>query len=268
MKNKFNKYELYEASVLDAPEDVKLFRKLYRDIFNKEPRVYREDFCGTFWHSAEWVKRHPENVAFALDIDDKPLEYGRTHHFNSLDEDQKKRLHIKRGNVLSGIRRKVDLITAMNFSYCCLKERPALLQYFTTARKNMGSRGLILLDVMGGAEMQKASVEKTKIDWGKAKPRLHYYWDQKNFNPIRNEAKFAIHFQLGDSKKQIKNVFTYDWRLWTLPELKDLMLEAGFKKTLVYWEGTDKNGEGNDIYRPRETANDNEVWIAYIAGIK
>ncbi|GIS90868.1 MAG: hypothetical protein CM1200mP20_09090 [Pseudomonadota bacterium] len=36
-----------------------------------------------------------------------------------------------------------------------------------------------------------------------------------------------------------------------LPELEELLLEAGFSRTVVHWEGTDpKTGEGNGEYRP------------------
>lgn len=42
----------------------------------------------------------------------------------------------------------------------------------------------------------------------------------------------------------------YDWRLWSLSELKDLLEKAGSRKVDVYWKGTDpSNGGGNGVFR-------------------
>ena len=54
-----------------------------------------------------------------------------------------------------------------------------------------------------------------------------------------------IHFSFPDGSK-IKKAFTYDWRLWTLPEIRELLLEAGFQRATVYWEGTNEETEEGD----------------------
>ncbi len=264
----FNKYELYEASVSDAKSDVKLFRKIFYSIFKKYPVTYREDFCGTFLHSAEWIKLDPRNKACAIDLSLEPLKYGLKTHRSKLSRDQKGRLRILKRDVLVGTRSKFDLISAMNFSYSCLKQREVLKKYFQTAYRSLNSKGLFLIDAVGGTQLQEPSIEKRRIDWGKKKPSLIFYWEQKNFDAIQNQAKFSIHFKVGKSKRRIKNAFTYDWRLWTLPEIRELMLEVGFKKAEVYWEGTTRKGEGNDVFSKAEHQENCEVWIAYIAGIK
>jgi hypothetical protein len=77
-----------------------------------------------------------------------------------------------------------------------------------------------------------------------------------------------IHFEFDDGSR-INRAFRYDWRLWGLFELRDLLDDAGFSKTEVYWEGTDRQtGEGNDVFRRRERAEDDPAWICYIAGIR
>ncbi|MDB5036743.1 MAG: hypothetical protein JWQ35_271 [Bacteriovoracaceae bacterium] len=266
----FNKYELYEASVLDASEDVKLFQKFYRNQFKKDPLIYREDFCGTFAHSTEWVKLRDKNKAYALDLALEPIEYGFKNHFSKLTKDQQSRLWVLKRDVLTGIREKADLITAMNFSYFCLKQRESLKKYFQKVYYSLKPNGLFLIDVMGGSEMQMQSIEQRRIDWGKKKPKLIYFWEQKNFDPITHDANFSIHFKVGGTKKRIKDAFTYDWRLWTLPELREIMIEAGFKKADVYWEGSHRNnnGDGNGIFTKKEHEQGCEVWIAYIAAVK
>lgn len=94
-----------------------------------------------------------------------------------------------------------------------------------------------------------------------------YYWDQDCFDPITNEAQFYIHFKRrGEAKRQ--EVFSYDWRMWSIPELRDLLVEVGFSATYVYWEGSDKNGEGNGIFTRAERGEECEAWVAYIVAAK
>ena len=52
-------------------------------------------------------------------------------------------------------------------------------------------------------------------------------------------------------------------------KVRDVLADAGFSKTEVYWEGTDrKTGEGNDIFKRRESGEDDPAWICYVAGIR
>jgi len=77
-----------------------------------------------------------------------------------------------------------------------------------------------------------------------------------------------IHFRFED-KSWLRKAFTYDWRMWTLPELQELMTEAGFSNVQVYWEGTDEDtGEGNGDYYPTNIGDDDPSWIVYIVGEK
>ena len=67
---------------------------------------------------------------------------------------------------------------------------------------------------------------------------------------------------------KIKLAFTYDWRLWTLPELTELLAEAGFSKTRVLWEGDDGDGGGNGEFTEQATGVADLAWIAYIVAEK
>ena len=51
----------------------------------------------------------------------------------------------------------------------------------------------------------------------------------------------------------------------SIPELRELMEEAGFSETEVLWEGTDrKTNEGNGIYRRVVSAPDDPAFVSYI----
>src|SRR6056297_3390150 len=62
--------------------------------------------------------------------------------------------------------------------------------------------------------------------------------------------------------------FTYVWHLWTLPEIRELLLEAGFSTATVYWEGEDEDGEGNGEFTPESEGEPDPAWIVYIVAEK
>ena len=71
-----------------------------------------------------------------------------------------------------------------------------------------------------------------------------------------------------NGQKKNERVFTYDWRMWSIPELRDILFEVGFKKTHIYWEGTTKAGEGDGNFTRTEKGESCLSWIAYIAAEK
>ncbi len=68
--------------------------------------------------------------------------------------------------------------------------------------------------------------------------------------------------------KKIEQVFTYDWRMWSIPEIRDIMHEVGFRKTHVYWEGTAKDGSGDGNFTRVDHGEACQSWIAYVVGEK
>lgn len=258
----FDKYEIYRKAVQSAEGDVEFLRDTYKELRGHLPTTLREDFCGTFAICAEWVKLGAAFVARGVDLDSEPIEYGKENHLPALSDSQRNRLEILQKNVLSSGLPAADIICAMNFSHFIFKERALMLAYFKNCYKHLNKNGLFVTDAFGGSLCQEANEDKTKLRG------LTYYWDQESFDPVTNHAVFHIHFKLDREKKKRKNVFTYDWRMWTLPEIRELMLEAGFKKTHVYWEGTDRSGGGDGIFLPVEKGEECQAWIAYVIGEK
>jgi hypothetical protein len=152
---------------------------------------------------------------------------------------------------------KVDIVSASNFSYYLFKEREQMLAYFKSAYNRCRKNGLFILDCFGGPDCMQAIEEET--DHGDFK----YYWDQDNFDPVTNFAKFYIHYKRKGERKR-EQVFSYDWRLWSLPELREILEDAGFRKVHVYWEGEDKNGDGNGVFTPVTTGEEVRAWVAYL----
>lgn len=258
---KFDKYWHYRHSVQSPELDVRFMRNCYKKLKKREPYVFREDFCSTFALSCEWVKRGPLYKSIAVDIDTQPLEYGKKNYLSKLQSQQQKRVRIINSNVLTFNRTKADIIAALNFSYFTLKKRKDLKQYFINCRKLLNTNGLLILDCFGGSQCFERNEEQT--DYGD----FTYYWDQRNFDPITHHSSFHIHYKRKKEKKR-NRAFVYDWRLWMIPELKDLLEEVGFNKVHIYWEGTDKNGEGDGRFTIRKKGEECESWVAYIISEK
>lgn len=259
-KVQFDKYELYRKAVQSAETDVVFLRDTFKELKGKAPRVFREDFCGTFALSCEWIKLNPRHESIGVDLDPEPMAYGRSHYLSKLTGEQQKRMKLLEGNVLDPNLPKSDLIAGMNFSYCCFKTRDLLKKYFANAYRSLNKDGIFLVDTFGGSQCYDAIEDTIKHE------SFTYYWDQTNFDPVTNEALFHIHFKVGS--KKIEQVFTYDWRLWSIPEIRDIMLEVGFSKVHVYWEGTAKDGSGDGNFTRVDHGESCESWIAYVVAEK
>jgi len=264
LKN-ISKYALYEASVQDAADDAKILYKLYTRIRGYKPHSFREDFCGTFKIASEWVKIHRDNSALGLDIDPVPISYGKEFHWPELTKDQQNRLSIRVQNVLKPTKPSADLIAACNFSYWIFKKREQMIHYFSQVRKSLKSDGLFFLDIVGGYEMMELHKDRHRYKLGKTP--FTYIWQLERFNPITHDGFFSISYEIKGGKK-MKRAFTYDWRVWTIPELRECMAEAGFKRSWVYWEKDDRNGHGTGEFYASEKEENCPVWIAFIVGSK
>ncbi|MCX6130169.1 MAG: class I SAM-dependent methyltransferase, partial [Proteobacteria bacterium] len=114
---KFDKYEYYQRSVQSPDVDAVFLARVYQELRNKEPISLGEDFCAAFALSCEWAKLSPEKLAYGIDLDPEPLEYGRNHYLNKLSAEQQKRVHLFQSDVMNPELPKSDIIAPLNFSY-------------------------------------------------------------------------------------------------------------------------------------------------------
>ena len=254
------KYEFYERSVQFPDGEVDFMRAEFKRYFGRFPLTMREDFCGTAAISCNWVTKHKDAEAFGVDLDPEPIEMGKKRHFARLNSKQQARMHYLQENVLKNSAPKTDVVCAFNFSYWIFKQRKDLVKYFKGVKKSLNKQGIFFLDLFGGPESQKLITDQKKLEG------LTYYWECQQFNPLTHDCTFAIHFKDAKGKKHL-NVFTYDWRFWTLPELKDILIEAGFSKVMTYWEDDDGEGGGSGDYYPADDAENCDAWVSYIAAI-
>ncbi len=263
LASRADRYDLYLKSVQDPDHEVGFINKVYRQAYGRSPTILREDFCGTFAVCCSWVRNKPQRRAIGVDLDPEPLAWGRENNLARLPEPSQRRVDLMMEDVRAVRGPKADIVAAQNFSFCIFKTRDDLRKYFRAAYRNLCPKGVFVLDLMGGPETLEEDHEDVHRQKG-----FTYVWEQNRFDPITHDITCFIHFRFKDGS-EMRRAFRYDWRLWTIPELRELLGEAGFRRIDVYWEDTDsETGEGNDVYRRREHAESDSAWIAYIVGIK
>ena len=256
-------YDLYQRAVQAPEHEVSFFNRVYKRAHGRPPCVLREDFCGTFAVSCQWVASRKDRIALGVDIDLEPLDWGRAHNLSRLKPHQQQRVQLLQDDVRSVTGPKADIVAAQNFSFWVFKTRDELAAYFDSARQNLAGDGVFILDMMGGPE----SMDEDREDVTEYK-EFTYIWYQARFDPITHHCRYLIHFHFRDGSK-LHRCFEYNWRFWTLPEVQEVLQEVGFKRVDIYWEGTDqKTGEGNDIYRVRKHAPNELAWISYVVAVK
>jgi hypothetical protein len=264
-----DRHILYEQAVQCVEAEIDFVDLWFRKLTGRRATTLREDFCGTANTSCEWVRRRPGNRAVGVDLDEDVLAWGMRHHVRRLSAEQQRRVSLVMDDVRTPGRlaRGHDIVLAMNFSYWIFKTRAGLLAYFKSVYASMAKDGVFFLDFFGGYEAGQIITEKKKC------PGFTYIWEHAHHNPISGDILCHIHFAFPDGSRMNK-AFTYDWRLWTLPEVRELLEEAGFGRVTVYWEGDEKDedgnttGEGNGKFTPNTTGEVCAGWIVYLSAEK
>lgn len=256
-------HELYEQSVQNVEHEVEFLQTTFRELRGRTAHRLREDFCGTAAASCEWVRQGEAFQAIGVDIDPSVLDWGRKNRIGRLPAEDRARVSLIESDVMTVETPPVDLLAAFNFSYFIFDTRDKLRTYFQRAREALADDGLFFIDLFGGGEAHEETREKTKFK----ELGFTYIWDQAEFHPVTHYMRCHIHFKFKDGSK-LKKAFTYEWRLWSAPELRELLEEAGFRKSTLYWEGEDEDGEGNGEFTPDDKGEADLAWIAYIVAEK
>lgn len=264
-----DRHALYQQSVQSPLYEVFLLTRIFERHTGRAPKTMREDFCGTALLCAEWVKSKTTRTATGLDIDVPTLNWGRENNLSVLAPGKKvatlgnpgERITLLEQNVLKKTSAKFEVICAFNYSYSIFKTRALLRSYFEAAYASLMPDGVLVVDGFGGWDAQKTCREPRKLKG------FTYVWEQAAFDPTTSDFLAHIHFEFPDGTK-LNKAFTYDWRLWSIQELRELMQEAGFVDIDVYWEGVDDKGDPSGTFeRVTKTTND-PAWNMYLAGKK
>lgn len=265
LAEKADRYRCYELSVQCAEAEVDFIDRYYRLLRGSNARLLREDFCGTASVCCEWVKRRKTNWAVGVDVDRKVLEWGRDHNLACLNGHAANRVDLVEEDVLAVDGIRPDIIAAMNFSYWLLKERNSVKRYFQRVHKALNDDGVFFLDAYGGYDSYRVITEERTIEgdgYG-----FTYVWEQEKYDPVTGRLVCHIHFVFPDGSR-MDRAFSYDWRLWSLPEIRELLDEAGFERVICYWQGWDEDGNPDGVFKPVAEGEPDAGWIAYLTAEK
>jgi SAM-dependent methyltransferase len=255
-----DKHILYQLSVQDTEHELQFIDRVYRKLRGRKPVHLREDFCGTALMCGTWVGQ-PGRTATGVDIDSDVLAWGVEHNLSPIGEPGD-RVTLLQQDVRAPVKGRFDVGLGLNFSYFIFKTRPDLLKYFKSVYRSLALDGIFITDAYGGYEAVQVMEEPRRIKGG-----FTYVWDQDFVDPINSHVINHIHFEFRDGTK-LRKAFTYDWRMWSLIEIRELMLEAGFSRATTYWEDADKDGEGTGVFRPKASTENEAAFVAYIVAEK
>lgn len=256
-----DKQALYQMAVQDPAAEIKFISRVFKQLRGRGAMALREDFCGTALLCTEWVRSSSRSARLAtgVDLDPSVLTWGRQHNIVPLGA-RAERVQLLQQDVREHWPTQHDVIAAFNFSYWVFVTRDEMRHYFETVLRSLNADGLLFLDAYGGWEAQQPMLESRSIGRG-----VTYVWDQDRVDPITHRIVNHIHFRFRDGS-QLKKAFTYEWRFWSLPELSELLQEAGFSDVTIYWDDTDDEEDAR--YRPQRRAANQPGWLAYLVAAR
>ena len=140
------------------------------------------------------------------------------------------------------------------------------------ARRSLRADGVFFLSMFGGMVAMDRLVEKHRVapctgPDGLRLPGFTYVWEQAGFNPVDHRLVCNIHFQFGHGR-ELRRAFHYDWRMWMLPEVREVLDEAGFRTSEVYVEGWDaRHHRPDEVLRKRRRFENQPGWLGFVVGV-
>ncbi len=251
-----DKHKIYQLAVQSPEADIELIQHFYRSRRRRNAWRLREDFCGTALTLSHWVAQGPRFSGEGFDIDPDPLEWGREHNMAPLGHGAKRAI-LHEADVRDPSVESPDIRCAFNFSYWVFRTRDEMLDYFTRAREDLAEDGMLVIDVTGGTDSLSEEPYSSKVSG------FELVWQQRNFSPVDHSADLTLTFRFRDGS-EIDPPYRYSWRVWSIPELLDLLRAAGFGDIDIWWQDDDSE---HGYRKTRKGANDS-CWVACIAAFR
>lgn len=221
-----------------------------------------EDFAGTAALSHLWAQSDPKRRACAIDLDGDALaRHGDHTRITKVQRD----VH----RVPLASLDPCDAIFVGNFSIGYMHERHDLMRYLRRCARRLKRRGVFICDTYGGASTFTTGHVQREHRTPDGR-RVLYTWEQREADPITGLVTNAMHFQVdrdNEIEQQMHDAFVYHWRIWSIPELTDAMLEAGFQDVEVYDKVPSAiDNDGRVYMQPVEDGTDlEESYIVCVA---
>lgn len=271
-----DRHACYELCV-QSPRHVSGFLRgmyLAGDAGRGEPVVLHEDFCGTATIARRWIadgaRLGVTRRAVGVDLDAEVLERAR---LGAEEEGVGEGLELVQGDVVGGLAQPcphlsslgstssppapagggggggpgADIIFVGNFSIGYIHDRATLVRYLRRARERVAGGasgwggGVFVCDVYDSPGKYTLGT-LNRVHPGRGKEIVHYTWEHRAADALTAMVTNAIHFRVvidGDVIAEYPDAFVYRWRLWSIAEIREAMLEAGFASTEVYADVSD-----------------------------
>lgn len=269
MAKKADKHECYQAAVQDVRKEARNLMSIFSELSGENhgaegvvPTHLQEDFCGTALLCREWVSKNPTRHAVGIDLDHDVLDYAqkKINDSNLCDV-----VHLFNGDVLSFEATELPaphLVVALNYGICYFHRFSTLVKYFQRCRKILARGGIFICDLFNGL-----FPGNEPVSFWKTCNSFEYLFEQTKVDPLSNTCHGRINFKFSDGS-WMRRAFSYHFRMWSLAEVKDAMLEAGFEHVDFYISLDDKDcAVSNRVYtRILDKVQDlHSPWNAYIA---
>lgn len=279
-----DRFECYELCVQSPRHVVGFLRALFLAENGSDPAILGEDFSGTCAVSRRWCKELEDARSVCVDLDAEALAWARA---RAAEDAVANRIDFVREDCFAdplpasaasprtapGRDAPCDVCFVGNFSIGYAHDRPTLVRYLARTRERLlaarhgFSGGVFACDTYGGAgAFALGGIERTHP--GRRGEVIRYAWAHEHADPATGMVANSISLRVerdGDIIAQYPRAFEYHWRLWSIPELREAMLEAGFERTSVYLEVSLAPGQAPvPVTDPRHFKSD---WIVLVAGI-
>ncbi len=238
--------------------------RCYQHYRGSMPTRLKEDFAGTCALAAYWADLRDDMFAAAVESHGPTLRWAQRKWPAT-----RGRLEFIEADAATLTRPRVDLIAALNFSTFIYHDLPTFRHYLQNARRALMPGGMLIMDAYGGPGAMRIGEQKRRIrpPSDSLLPAFTYHWQQRSCDSVTARTDCRIHFTLASRTR--RNAFRYDWRLWTLPELIDLTLDAGFADVEVWCDDYDaQSGRSDGVYQPVTAIPAREDWVAYVVALK
>lgn len=239
-----DRHDYYEACVQSPRHMVPMLRAMHGGSPTAPALVLGEDFAGTCHLSRHWVETVPGGRAVCVDLDAETL--GRH------PEDPRIRRII--GDVRSAGDPKdlaCDVVFVGNFSIGEIHDRKDLVAYLKRCRERLDDSGVFVCDTYGGESSFLTGHVHRHHPLPDGTGQIRYTWEQREADPLTGRVVNALHFRSerdGVISDEIGDAFVYDWRLWSVPELRDALAEAGYARSEVYAQLPEAQDEDGNAY--------------------
>lgn len=262
----------YRFAVQDPETHAEVLRRMHaHGRPDRKATVLREDFAGTAADSVAWIEAGPERRAIAVDIDAETVAWARQRASGMLlDRIDRLTFHVADVRAVGPPAvPPADIISVLNFSIGYLRTRSELIAYFKHARSCLSEGGILVMNAHGGGEIERGSEQSSRIvpsprsKREAVPPPFVFTWEQSPINPVTSEISCRIHFAC--EGVELRDAFVYRWRHWTLPELLDAAVEAGFGEAKVWRHTFDPSrGAAGVFLGPVESFDGSGTWTAYV----